>query len=235
MLFGRMIVPMLGVLTVTALMGHVALAGTASAGVDKSASLRLASTGHISAPLKGFARLQLLNEQGAGPSLRASAQVESDGLTENRLYDLWVTTREGKSILLDTGRADEECEEDCETIVSLRGHLLEAPSNLTALEGLTIDISEHFSVGLFGSGAAVVATGTVASSDLPRVIVNSGPSRVSTGTGDAFEDLPDAAATIGFGSIPPSVDKIIRPQSREEDDEDEETRLREEEEEQSRA
>ena len=156
-------------LTSAALAGDTVLAGSAGANIGESASLRLTDTGHIRPRVKAFARLQLDFDQGAGPSLRAAAQAESDGLTENGLYGLWVMTQEGKSILVDTGRADEECEVDpdtgeevdCEKILNLRGHLLEVPSNLTTLEGLTINIRDHSIPGLFSNHFPAVATGTV--------------------------------------------------------------------------
>ena len=165
MLFRKVVVSMLGVFAVTALAGGTVLAGSAVTNVDESASLRLASTGQVRPQLKAFARLQLRVNQGAGPSLLAAAQVEGDGLTENRLYDLWLITQEGNSILVDTGRADQECDAgDCEVIVDLRGQLPEAPS--ATLEGLTIIIREHVRLGLFADPAPVLATGTVAASDL---------------------------------------------------------------------
>ncbi len=170
MLFGKVVMAMLGVLAVAVFAGGTVFAAPAEAIVDESASLRLASTGHVRPQLKAFARLQLLDNQQGGRSLRAAAQVESDGLTENRLYDLWLITPEGKSVLVDTGRADQEFDEsdagDSEIIVDLRGRLLSAPSDLTTLEGVTISIREHSRLGLFADPAPVLATGTVGASDL---------------------------------------------------------------------
>lgn len=170
MLFRKVVMAVLGVLAVTVFAGGTALADSTGIAVDESASIRLASTGHVRPHLKAFARLQLRVNQGAVPSLLASAQIESDGLTENRLYDLWLITPEGRSILVDTGRADQEFDEgdegDSEIIVDLRGRLLAAPSDLTTLEGVTVSIREHSRLGLFADPVPVLATGTVAASDL---------------------------------------------------------------------
>ncbi len=170
MLFGKVVMAMLGVLAVAVFAGGTVFAAPAEAIVDESASLRLASTGHVRPQLKAFARLQLLDNQQGGRSLRAAAQVESDGLTENSLYDLWLITPDGKSVLVDTARADQEFDEsdagDSEIIVDLRGRMLAAPSGLTTLEGVTISIREHTRLGLFADPAPVLATGTVVASDL---------------------------------------------------------------------
>ena len=82
--FNKVIV--FGVLAIAVLAGGSVFAGSAEANVNESASLRLASAARPQ--LKAFARLQLLDDQRGGRSLRAAAQVESDGLTENRLYEL---------------------------------------------------------------------------------------------------------------------------------------------------
>ncbi len=170
MLFRKVFMPILRVLAVAVIAGGTVLAGQAEASVEESASLRLASTGHVRPQLKAFARLQLLDNQEGGRSLRVAAQVESDGLTENKLYDLWLITPDGKSVLLDTGRADQEFDEsdagDSEIIVDLRGRLLPAPSDLTTLEGVTISIREHSRLGLLADPAPVLAPGTVVDSDL---------------------------------------------------------------------
>ena len=169
-LLGKIVVSILGVLAIAVLAGGTVFAGPAEVIVDESASLRLASTGQVRPQLKAFARLQLLDNQEGGRSLRATAQVESDGLTENRLYDLWLITPEGKSVLVDTGRADQEFDEgdagDSEIIVDLRGRLLAAPSDLTTLEGVTVSIREHSRLGPLADPAPVLATGTVTASDL---------------------------------------------------------------------
>lgn len=168
MLFNKVII--LGILAVAAFAGGTVYAGPAEANVDESASLRLASTGHVRPQLKAFARLHLLDDQEGGRSLRVAAQVESDGLTEGRLYDLWLITPEGKSVLVDTGRADQEFDEgdegDSETIVDLRGRLPAASLGLTTLEGVTVSIREHSRLGLLADPAPVLATGTVVGSDL---------------------------------------------------------------------
>lgn len=168
MLFNKVII--LGILAVAAFAGGTVYAGPAEANVDESASLRLASTGHVRPQLKAFARLQLLDDQEGGRSLRVAAQVESDGLTDGRLYDLWLITPEGRSVLVDTGRADQEFDEgdegDSETIVDLRGRLPAASLGLTTLEGVTVSIREHSRLGLLADPAPVLATGTVVGSDL---------------------------------------------------------------------
>ena len=210
-------------LTTTLFAGGTVLAGSADANVDEAASLRLADTGHIRPRVKAFARLQLHVDQAAGPSLRVAGQAESDGLTENGLYGLWVTTREGNSILVDTGRADEECDTgDCEKIVDLRGHLLEAPANLITLEGLTISIRDHSNPGPFSNGAPVVATGTVGAPDLTGEFGTNRRPKVDTNIGNTLGDLPDSAANIRSSTMRLTVGAVIRPRS--DDEEDEETR-----------
>ena len=169
-LLNKVIVSIFGVLAVAVFAGGTVFAAPAEAIVDESASLRLASTGLVRPQLKAFARLQLLDSEEGGRSLRVAAQVESDGLTENRLYDLWLITPEGRSVLVDTARADQEFDEgdagDSEIIVDLRGRLLAAPSDLTTLEGVTVSIREHSRLGLLADPAPVLATGTVVASDL---------------------------------------------------------------------
>ena len=131
-------------LTNAAFAGGTVAAGAPTVNINESASLRLTDTAHIRSQVKAFGRLQLQFGQGSGPILRAAAQAESDGLTEGRLYDLWLITPEGKSVLVDTGRADQEFDEgdegDSEIIVDLRGRLLPAPSDLTTREGVTVSI-----------------------------------------------------------------------------------------------
>jgi len=210
-------------LTTARFAGGTVLAGSVDANVDQSTSLRLADTGHIRPQVKAFARLQLHVDQAAGPSLRVAGQAESDGLTENGLYGLWVTTREGNSILVDTGRADEECDTgDCEKIVDLRGHLLEAPANLTTLEGLTISIRDHSNPGLLSNGAPVVATGTVGAPDLTGEFGTSYRPTVDTNIANTLGDLPDSAANIRSSAMRLTVGASIRPRS--DGDDDDETR-----------
>ena len=164
------IVSMFGVLAVAVFAGANVFTGLAEANANESASLRLASTGRVVPQLKAFARLQLSDNQGGGHRLQAAARVESDGLTENRLYDLWLNTPEGSSVLVDTGRADQEFHGgspgDSEIVVNLRGQGLAAPSDLTTLEGVRISIREHASFGLFDGGTPVLASGTVTAGDL---------------------------------------------------------------------
>ena len=58
----------------------------------------------------------------------------------------------GNTLLIDTGRADEESEVDpdtgkeidCERVVDLRGFLAQAPLNVSSLDEPTINIKEHF-------------------------------------------------------------------------------------------
>ena len=170
MLFRKVFMPILGVLAVAVFAGGTVYAGPAEAAVDESASLRLASTGHVRSQLKAFARLHLLDNQEGGRILRVAAQIESDGLTENRLYDLWMITPDGNSILVDTGRADQEFDDsdagDSEIIVDLRGRMLAASFGLATLEGVTVSIREHSRLGLLADPAPVLATGTVVGSDL---------------------------------------------------------------------
>ena len=55
-------------------------------------------------------------------------------------------------------------EEECEVFVDLEVNREQAPFNVTSLEGLTINIREHFFRG--GGDDPVVLTGTVTESDL---------------------------------------------------------------------
>ncbi len=84
--------PKLVLATLTLAVAMVLAGGIAFAGlgteVNEAASLRLTSTGVIRSPLKGFVRLQLQVSELNGTSLRARAQVESDGLIEHRLYGM---------------------------------------------------------------------------------------------------------------------------------------------------
>ena len=82
---------------------------------------------------------------------RANGRAEGNGLRDNALYSLWISDRGGNALLLDTGRADEECEEDpdtgeesddCEVVLKLRSSVLRAPFNVTTLEGLTLNVRE---------------------------------------------------------------------------------------------
>ena len=169
MVRSKVIKSIFGVLAV-AVFGGTVFVGSAEANVNESASLRLAPAGHVRPQLKAFARLQLQDNQEGVRSLRAAVQVESDGLIENMLYDLWLITPEGKSVVfVNTGRADQEFDDsgagDSEIVVDLRGRLLLAPSDITTLEGVTISIREHFGIGLF-DGGPVLAAGTVTAADL---------------------------------------------------------------------
>lgn len=150
--------------------GGTAFASLGGPPVDELAGLRLTSTGAIQERLRGFARLQLNISEQNGASFRASAQVESDGLIKNRLYDLWLVDPGGNNLLIGTARAEEECEENfdtgelenCEREVKLRSNLLEAPLGIATLEGLTVNVSEHVvSTANPQNLALVLATATV--------------------------------------------------------------------------
>ncbi len=146
--------------------GGNASAGATGTEIDETTSLRLASTGLITSPLTAFASARLrISEQGV-TNFAVGAHVESGGLRGSGLYALWIVDPEDNALLVDTARADEECEvdpntkeeSDCDVVVDLRGHLAEAPFNITTLEGLTINIRE-----LEASGD-VLASVTVAAS-----------------------------------------------------------------------
>ena len=174
--------PKLVLATLTVVIAMVLGGGNAFAGVgaevNEAASLRLTSTGVIRSSLKGFVRLQLQVSELNGTSLRARAQVESDGLIEHRLYGMWLSSPEGNALLIDTARADEECEVDpdtgketgCERVLDLRGFLTQAPFNVTTLEGWTINIREQVigteaTVTGWGAGQAPKSTGCAAGLD----------------------------------------------------------------------
>ncbi len=150
--------------------GGTAFASLGGPPVDELAGLRLTSTGAIQERLRGFARLQLNISEANGAIFRASAQVESEGLIKNRLYDLWLVDPGGNNLLIGTARAEQECEEDpdtgelenCERAVNLQSQLLEAPLGIATLEGLTVNVSEHVvSTTNPQNLALVLATGTV--------------------------------------------------------------------------
>ena len=92
-----------------------------------------------------------LSHGGTGRDLfLANGRAEGDGLIENTLYSMWVADPEGELLLLDFGRAREECEvdpdtgkkDDCEVEVMLRRRLDVVPFNVTSLLGLTATISQ---------------------------------------------------------------------------------------------
>jgi len=241
----KLVLATLTVIVAVAVAGGIAFAGLTSAAVNESASLRLISTGIIRSPVQAFARLQLHIGEQDGASFRARARVESDGLIRNRLYTMWLDGPEGKTLLIDTARADEECEEDqdtgeeeedCEVVVDLRAHLTQAPFNITTLVGLTINIREHSNPGLFSNDAPVVATGTVTRSDLVSFNLASRPPNIGINIGNPFGDLPAPPATMRSSSRPPVVGTNMGSpfdgEKRRREKEDEERRLEEEEEEQ---
>ncbi len=136
------------IFTVMALAGGIACGGSVSEnfigewprGVDRSIP---GVTGDLEL---------LLFSRGTNEILfRANGRAEGNGLRDNALYSLWLSDKAGNALLLDTGRADEECEEDpdtgeesddCEVVLKLRSRLLQAPFNVTTLEGLTLDVRE---------------------------------------------------------------------------------------------
>ena len=149
------------ILVTLVLAGGSASASVTGTEINETASLRLASTGLISSPLTAFASARLhISEQGMTNFLEVRAHGESGRLSESGLYALEIVYPEGNAFLVDTARADEECEEEnsdeCEVVVELRVHIAPAPSNITTPGGLTINIQD------LETGGQVLATGTVA-------------------------------------------------------------------------
>ena len=142
--------------------GGNASASATGTEINETASLRLASTGLISSPLRAFASAQLHISELGVTSFTVGAHVESGRLSSSGLYALWIVDPEGNALKVDTARADEECAEEesdeCEEVVVLRGHVAPAPSNITTLEGLTINIQE------LEAGGEVLVSGTVTAS-----------------------------------------------------------------------
>ena len=125
--------------------------------------------------VKGVIELLLFN-RGAGETMfRAMGRAEGDGLVDNALYSLWLTDQKGRVFLIDSGRADEECEvdpdtgedtDDCELEVHLRSQGQPAPFPITSLVGLTATIREGGdSIGLL-ERAPIVVSFTVTEADL---------------------------------------------------------------------
>ena len=121
----------------------------------------------------------VLSHGGTGEGLfLARGRAEGDGLIENTLYSMWVADPEGELLLLDFGRAREECEvdpdtgkkDDCEVEVMLRSRRLdEVPFNVTSLLGLTATISQlpgEVPINLSELEGQVVLEFTVADADL---------------------------------------------------------------------
>ena len=146
--WSRDIIGTIVIFTVIALTGVIACGGSVSEnftgewprGVDRSIP---GVTGDLEL---------LLFSRGTNEILfRANGRAEGSGLRDNALYSLWLSDQTGNVLLLDTGRADEECEEDpdtgeesddCEVVLKLRSTVLQAPFNVTTLEGLTLNVRE---------------------------------------------------------------------------------------------
>ncbi len=230
----KLVLATLTVVIAMVLAGGIAFAGV-GAEVNEAASLRLTSTGVIRSSLKGFVRLQLQVSELNGTSLRARAQVESDGLIEHRLYGMWLSSPEGNALLIDTARADEECEVDpdtgketgCERVLDLRGFLTQAPSNVTTLEGLTINIREQV-IGTEATTPAL-ATATVFSSDLTRFNIANPHLILDADMASPVKDLHNPPATVRSSGMPALVATSIGSPF----DEEERKRLEEEEEEEA--
>ena len=162
----RTVVAMLMVLAVTAALGSIAFAG--SSGPDTQWSR--GGTSDIPG-VRGVIDLFLFDSGSGGAMLKARGKAEGDGLTDNGLYSLWLADQKGNLVLLDSGRADEDCEEDpdtgketddCEIELRLRTDLQPAPFQVTSLLDLTATIRE--SVG--NIVAPAVVTFTVTEADL---------------------------------------------------------------------
>ena len=222
------------VLALLALLVTIAVArGVTSAGADaevnESATLRLISNGPASSPLKGFARLALRVSQTAGDSFRASVEVEGDGLVESRLYAMWLAAPDGNTLLIDTARADEDCDEDpetgdeidCETVLDLRARLVQTPFHVVTLEGLTVNVREH-AIGTEAVSGALL-TGTVTFSNLKTITLAGGPPNVGDNIGSPVDDdPPDSGTGVSSPRRPPNVGRNSG--SPFDDDEDEERR-----------
>ena len=168
----RTVVAMLMVLALMAALGSIAFAG--GSGPDTQWSR--GNTSDIPG-VRGVIELLLFDSGSGGAMLKAMGRAEGDGLTDNALYSMWLADQEGNLVLLDSGRADEECEEDpdtgqetddCEIELHLRTDVLPAPFQVTSLLGLTASIREG--AGSIGTleleQAPVVVTFTVTEADL---------------------------------------------------------------------
>ncbi len=121
----------------------------------------------------GSIELLLFDSGGDQAMFQATGKAKGDGLIDNGLYSLWLADQEGNALLIDSGRADEECdvnqageETDCEVEVTLRSQVLPAPFQVTSLVGLTATISEGAgSIGLLEQ-APIVVSFTVTEADL---------------------------------------------------------------------
>ena len=101
--------------------------------------------------VKGVIELLLFDSGSGDVMFRASAMAEGDGLKDNGLYSLWLTNQQGTFFLVDSSRADQECDEDpdtgeetddCEIEVHLRSPVQPSPMQITSLLGLTATIRE---------------------------------------------------------------------------------------------
>ncbi len=161
MMLGKVLAVVAAGLGVTLLMGGVAIAGSE---IDEKSRLELTSTGirHF----EGDAKLELQIKNQDETKFRAKTEVE-EGAVEHIVYSMWLGDQEGHTLLLDIEVAEEVCTFDpvdhsveCEVIASLSADLRHAPFDITTLDGLTINIREHF-----GSHASVVLMGTVTESE----------------------------------------------------------------------
>ena len=99
----------------------------------------------------GSIELLLFDSGTGGPMFRAMGKIEGDGLIDNALYSMLLADQGGNLFLIDSGRADEECEvdpdtgeeiDDCEIELRLLGNVQPAPFQITSLVGLTASIRE---------------------------------------------------------------------------------------------
>ena len=191
------------VFVVLAIIAAMALAGFArfeirvdagASEIDERARVRLIPTGVIPR-IEADADLRLRQTE-----FRATAFVEGDGLIEGVFYSMWLADQEGNVLFLDAVEAEEVCvidlvtgEEECEVFVDLEDDRAQAPFNVTSLEGLTINIREHFFRGGVGGFAPVVLTGTVTAADLNFLLVlaltigDASALAFSSGSGEEFD------------------------------------------------
>ena len=162
----RTVVAMLMVLAVMAALGSIAFAG----GSGPDTQWPRGGTSDIPG-VRGVIELLLFDSGSGETMLKAMGRAEGDGLTDNALYSLWLADQKGNLVLLDSGRADEDCEEDpdtgketadCEIELRLRTDVQPAPFQVTSLLGLTATIRE----GAGSIAAPVVVTFTVTEADL---------------------------------------------------------------------
>ena len=137
-MLGKVLAVMAAGLGVTLFTGGVAIAGSE---IGEKARLELTSTGirHF----EGRAKLELQIKNQDETKFKTETEVE-EGAVEHIVYSLWLGDQEGHTSLLDIDVAEEVCTFD--------------PVD-HSVEGLTINISEHF-----GSHASVVLIGTVTES-----------------------------------------------------------------------